>query len=295
MKRLLKDKDKVKELFDCRTFIGKVSKNSGRNRDGKMVLRHRGGGLGVRVRYLDVFKRLFGQVGVVRQIFTSSNRTANSASILFSRSGLVFNMLCSDMLKIGSSIRFTSAADRRSLRIGSSVLVGGMYTGAMVHSIEVRVGHGGKLVRSAGTFAKILNKVSYGKRIFVKIRLPSKNIIFVNGHCMATVGRVSNVGYRSTYLLGKAGTSRRLGNRPSVRGVAMNPIDHPHGGDTSGGRVSVSKWGIKTKGFRTKTFNRRTKLIRINKRFNRLLAMSNQQYTFLPKRFDSNNRIKKFI
>jgi len=154
--------------------------------------------------------------------------------------------------------------------LGNSFFLRNLKIGALIFNVERFPGNGGFLVRAAGTVAKVVQKISFGKlgRIYVAIRLKSGKIFYLKGECRATLGQSSNPMHRKKSLK-KAGVFRRLGHRPAVRGVAMNPVDHPHGGGegkTSGGRVSVSLWGKLTKGKRTVANYKRVRLKKFLKR-----------------------------
>jgi len=186
-----------------------------------------------------------------------------------------------DGLKIGSVIKYradTKLKNKKNINFlhkGDSCLIGSMPLSVNLHNIEFKPGDGGKLARAAGTSAKIVRKFNLDLKTkvgFIGLKLPSGKFKYLLDKCLATFGRVSNISEKLIKIL-KAGTNSRMGNRPKVRGVAMNPVDHPHGGGegkTSGGRISVSKWGFLTKGFCTKKYKKKKKDIRIYKRINKL-------------------------
>ena len=159
-------------------------------------------------------------------------------------------------LKVGDKIIASVNAD---IKPGNSLPFKAIPLGTIIHNIELKIGKGGQLARSAGTFAQLMNK----EGAYAQVKLPSGEVRMVLQGCMATIGQVGNIDYENISL-GKAGRSRWLGRRPKVRGVAMNPVDHPHGGGegrTSGGRHPVTPWGIPTKGYKTRTNKRSTRFI----------------------------------
>jgi len=149
---------------------------------------------------------------------------------------------------VGDTIIASATAD---IKPGNALPLKSIPLGSIIHNIEMKIGKGAQLVRSAGTFAQLMNKE--GK--YAQVKLPSGEVRMVLQECFATIGQVGNIDHENI-CIGKAGRSRWLGKRPKVRGVAMNPVDHPHGGGegrTSGGRHPVTPWGIPTKGYKTRT------------------------------------------
>jgi large subunit ribosomal protein L2 len=240
-------------LFKFRTIISRISRRGGRNNSGKITVRHRGGGMRSKFYNIDNYKGIFGQIGVIKEFKKVTSHSGSNALVFLRQCGLVFYMLCSESQKSGDRILLS----RKNKQDNDSVFGGGFHLrvgdiniGTAVCSVESKLGHGSQFVKAAGTFSRVLGSTRYKNRAYVSIKLPSQKIIYINEGCMVTIGRVSVV-FHQKYKLNKAGSSRLLGRRPRVRGVAMNPVDHPHGGDTSGGRISVSKWGFLTKGFKT--------------------------------------------
>ena len=170
------------------------------------------------------------------------------------------HILCPAGLKVGDKVVSGSEAD---IKVGNSKLLREMPVGTLVHNVEMAPGAGGQLARSAGTYAQLISKDT----TFSQIRLTSGEIRLINNNCLATIGIVSNSDNQNVKL-GKAGRKRNLGFRPKVRGVVMNPVDHPHGGGegrTSGGRNPVTPWGKPTKGYKTRN-NKRTNVFILKRR-----------------------------
>ncbi len=234
-----------------RSLLEGGAKTGGRNNQGRITSRFRGGGHKQRYRIID-FKR--GKVGVpalVAEIEYDPNRTARLARLHYA-DGVKAYILAPDGLKKGDTVLSSAKAD---IKPGNSLPLSAMPTGTAIHNIEMKLGKGGQLVRSAGVSATLMAKD--GK--FALIKLPSGEVRKIHAHCRATVGQVSN-GEHKNAKLGKAGRARWLGRRPHNRGVTMNPVDHPMGGGegrTSGGRHPCSPWGQLSKGLKTRK-NKRT-------------------------------------
>lgn len=243
---------------------------------GRITVRHRGGGHRRKYRLVD-FKRTMhsGIPGVVERIEYDPNRSGLIALVKHQKKCMAIEnhwrpdrysyVLCPQGINIGTEV-IASREEPVDVRPGNAMLLKYIPIGTVVHNIELRNGQGGKLCRSAGTSARILERDE--TKGLALLRLQSKERRMVHLNCMATVGEMSNPNHKNQSL-GKAGRRRWMGWRPSVRGVAMNPIDHPHGGGegkTSGGRPSVSKWGKPTKGYRTRSKRKKNKLI-VKRRF----------------------------
>jgi len=219
---------------------------SGRNNYGRICLRRRGGGAKKLIRRVDFKRDKRGIEAKVETIEYDPNRNARIARVCY-LDGERRYILAPDSLRVGHRI---AAGEEVKVSSGNAMPIGKMPVGTNVHNIELHPGRGGQLARSAGTFAQLVAKE--GKNCIIK--LPSGETRIVNEKCYATVGQLSNQDFINISL-GKAGRSRWLGRRPKVRGVAMNPIDHPHGGGegkTSGGRHPVTPWGVPTKGYKTR-------------------------------------------
>jgi len=237
---------------------GKV-KSGGRNNSGKITTYHRGGGHKQKYRIID-FKRHSNELqqsaicGKVLRIEYDPNRTAFIALILEqikNENETLYRysyILAPTDVKVGDIVESGLYA---SLKIGNSLPLYRIPVGTYIHNIEMRPGKGGQLIRAAGCGAKLLKLAKTG---YVLIKLPSSKYRYIDSRCYATLGYVSNEDHFNRYL-GKAGVSRWLGIRPTVRGTAMNPIDHPHGGGagrTAPGRPSVTPWARHTKGAKTR-------------------------------------------
>jgi large subunit ribosomal protein L2 len=232
----------------------------GRNNAGRMTVRRRGGGAKKRYRVID-FKRDKREIDAkVVSIEYDPNRSARIALLNYT-DGEKRYILAPDGLNVGDRV---SAGKKVKVSPGNAMPIGNMPVGTVVHNVELSPGRGGQLARSAGTFVQLVGKE--GKHCIIK--LPSGETRVINKNNFATVGQIGNQDHFNISL-GKAGRSRWLGRRPKVRGVAMNPIDHPHGGGegkASGGRHPVSPWGKPTKGYKTRKKNKPSDRYIISKR-----------------------------
>ncbi|QKV18236.1 50S ribosomal protein L2 [Oricola thermophila] len=224
-----------------------LSKSGGRNNYGRMTSRNKGGGHKRTYRVID-FKRSKKNVeATVERLEYDPNRTAFIALLKYDDGELSY-ILAPQRLQAGDRV---VSADYADVKPGNAMELGRMPVGTIVHNVEMKPGKGGQIARSAGTYAQLVGR-DQGMAI---LRLNSGEQRLVSGKCMATVGAVSNPDHGNINL-GKAGRSRWLGRRPHVRGVVMNPVDHPHGGGegrTSGGRHPVTPWGKPTKGKKTRS------------------------------------------
>ncbi|MEZ4431225.1 MAG: 50S ribosomal protein L2 [bacterium] len=228
-----------------------MRKVSGRNVYGRITVRRRGGGHKRRYRVIDFRRDKFGVPARVHTVEYDPNRSARIALLVYA-DGERRYILAPKGLNVGDSLISSREAD---IKPGNSLPLRNIPVGTIIHAIEVKIGGGAKMCRAAGVAAQLLAK----EGDWSQIRLPSGEVRLVHLNCRATVGQVGNEEH-GNIKLGKAGRSRWLGRRPKVRGVAMNPVDHPHGGGegrTSGGRHPVTPWGIPTKGKKTRK-NRRT-------------------------------------
>ncbi len=237
------------------------SKNriSGRNNKGRLTIRHRGGGHKRLYRIIDFMRDKRDIPAKVLSLEYDPNRSANIALLAYA-DGEKRYILAPDGLAMGSTILAGEAAD---ILIGNSLPLKNIPLGTMIHNIELKKGKGGQMARSAGTAAQLLAKEAG----YAQMKMPSGEVRKVHLDCYATIGQVGNLNYENVSI-GKAGRTRWLGIRPTVRGVVMNPIDHPHGGGegkTSGGRHPVSPWGMPTKGYKTRK-NKRTQRFIIKRR-----------------------------
>ncbi|HEX6957643.1 MAG TPA: 50S ribosomal protein L2 [Ferrovibrio sp.] len=239
----------VKELTEG------LKKTGGRNHFGRITTRHIGGGHKRRYRLIDFKRRKFDVGAVVERIEYDPNRTAFIALIKYDDGELSY-ILAPQRLKVGDRVVSGEKAD---IKPGNAMPMKAIPVGTIIHNVEMKPGKGGQMARSAGSFVQLVGK-DQGMAL---LRLASGEQRLVQADCMATIGAVSNPDNQNTKL-GKAGRKRWMGIRPTVRGVAMNPIDHPHGGGegrTSGGRHPVTPWGKSTKGKRTRNNKRTQKMI----------------------------------
>lgn len=223
-----------------------LRKKAGRNTYGRITMRRRGGGHKRRYRVVDFRRDKFGVPALVSTIEYDPNRSARIALLTY-RDGEKRYILAPKGLTVGDEIVSSRDAD---IKPGNSLPLRNIPVGTLIHAIEVKIGAGAKLCRAAGSSAQLLGKEGE----WSVLRLPSGEVRRVHLNCRATVGQVGNEEHNNI-AIGKAGRSRWLGKRPKVRGVAMNPVDHPHGGGegrTSGGRHPVTPWGIPTKGKKTR-------------------------------------------
>ena len=238
-----------------RKLVESKSKTGGRNHHGRITSRFRGGGHKRRYRLVD-FKR--GKNGVpakVASIEYDPNRSARIA-LLHYKDGDKAYILAPDGLGVGTEVLASRAAD---IKAGNNLPLRNIPAGTMIHNIEMKIGKGGQLVRSAGTAAQLMAK----EGDYAQVRLPSSEVRLIHLNCRATIGQVSNV-LHARVSRGKAGRTRWLGRRPHNRGVTMNPVDHPMGGGegrTSGGRHPCSPWGQLSKGKKTRNNKRTDKFI----------------------------------
>jgi large subunit ribosomal protein L2 len=223
-----------------------LTKSGGRNVNGRITSRHRGGGAKRRYRRID-FKRL--KDGIPAKVATieyDPNRSAYIALVNYA-DGFKSYILAPSQIKVGDTVQSGPGAD---IRPGNCLALGDMPVGTIVHNVEMRAGQGGKIGRSAGTAIQLVAK----EGDMVTLRLPSSEMRMVRAECRATVGALSNAEHQNVKI-GKAGRSRHKGKRPQTRGIAMNPVDHPHGGGeahkTPGGHP-VTPWGKPTLGYRTR-------------------------------------------
>ncbi len=224
-----------------------LSKNAGRDTFGRISVRRRGGGHKRAYRIIDFKRNKIGVPGIVKTIEYDPNRSANIA-LVFYADGEKRYMLAPEGLTVGTEV---VAGPNAPLTVGNALPLKNIPLGLTVHNVELTLGRGGQIVRSAGLGATIVAK----EGDYVTLRLPSGEVRLVFAECSATIGEVGN-GDHMNVSLGKAGASRHLGRRPKVRGVVMNPIDHPHGGGegkTAAGRHPCTPWGKPTKGAKTRS------------------------------------------
>jgi len=243
-------------------LVEKKSKTGGRNNAGRITTRHIGGGHKQRYRIIDFKRNKDGISAVVEHLEYDPNRTSHIALLKYS-DGERRYIIAPKGIVVGSIVR---SGDDAGIKPGNCLPLRNIPVGSIVHCVEMKPGKGAQIARSAGTSAQYVARDGS----YVTLRLRSGEMRKVLAECRAVIGEVGN-GEHSLRSLGKAGASRWRGVRPTVRGVAMNPVDHPHGGGegrTSGGRHPVSPWGTPAKGFKTRSNKRTDKLIvrRRNKR-----------------------------
>jgi large subunit ribosomal protein L2 len=235
------------------------SQSGGRNATGRITVRFRGGGHKQAYRIVDFKRSKLEMPATVERIEYDPNRTAFIALLKY-KDGTQAYILAPQRLAVGDTVIAGAYVD---VKPGNAMPLANMPVGSIVHNVELKIGKGGQLARSAGTYAQIVGR----DQDYVIVRLNSGEQRLVNGRCMATVGAVSNPDHMNISI-GKAGRNRWLGKKPHNRGVSMNPIDHPHGGGegrTSGGRHPVTPWGKPTKGKKTRQNKSTTKFILLSR------------------------------
>ena len=234
------------------------SSTGGRNNNGHITSRYRGGGHKQSYRKIDFKRRKFDMAAVVERLEYDPNRSAFIALIKYTDGELAY-ILAPQRVKAGDEV---VSGERVDIKPGNAMPLANMPVGTIVHNVELKKGRGGQLARSAGTYAQLVGR----DHDYVIIRLNSGEQRLVHGRCAGTIGAVSNPDHMNISI-GKAGRNRWLGRKPHNRGVSMNPVDHPHGGGegrTSGGRHPVTPWGKPTKGKKTRS----------NKSTNRFILIS---------------------
>ena len=238
-----------------KSLLAPITKKGGRNNMGRITTRHQGGGHKRRYRIIDFKRRKDGVPAKVAAIEYDPNRSARIA-LLHYADGAKAYIIAPAGLEVGKQVMSGPEAD---ILPGNALPIRNIPLGTQIHNIELRPGKGGQMARSAGAFAQLVAK----EGDYAQLRMPSGEVRRVPVVCMATVGQVGNVEHENVSL-GKAGRSRWKGIRPHVRGVAMNPVDHPHGGGegkTSGGRHPVTPWGQPTRGYKTRKTKRTSNMI----------------------------------
>ena len=238
-----------------KTLTVGLTKTGGRDNFGHVTSRRIGGGHKRKLRVIDFKRRKFDSEATVERIEYDPNRSAFIALISYADGEKAY-ILAPQRLKAGDKVISSQKAD---IKPGNAMPLKSMPVGTIIHNVELKAGKGGQLVRSAGCYAQLVGKDAG----YAQLKLSSGELRVVREECLATVGAVSNPDNQNKSL-GKAGRNRWLGNRPVSRGVAMNPVDHPHGGGegrTSGGRHPVTPWGVPTKGYKTRTNKKTDKFI----------------------------------
>ena len=248
---VLIDRSELWKGRPVKTLTEGLMKKGGRNNAGRITMRRKGGGAKRLYRIIDFKRTKFDINAVVERIEYDPNRTGFIALVKYDDGERTY-IIAPQRLSVGDNVIASKKAD---IKPGNAMPFTGMPIGTIIHNIELKAGKGGQLARSAGTYAQFVGRDGG----YAQIKLSSGELRLVRQECMASIGAVSNSDH-SNQNLGKAGRNRHKGKRPSVRGVVMNPIDHPHGGGegrTSGGRHPVTPWGRPTKGARTRS-NRST-------------------------------------
>jgi large subunit ribosomal protein L2 len=240
-----------------KSLLAPLKKTGGRNNLGRITTRHIGGGHKRRYRIIDFKRDKFDIPGKVHSIEYDPNRSANIALIHYA-DGEKRYIIAPLNLKVGDTIVSSKRPDTE-IKDGNALPLRFIPVGTLIHNVELKPGKGGQIARSAGSYAQLLAK----EGDYAQVRLPSGGIRLIHLNCMATIGQVGNIDHENV-TIGKAGRSRWLGIRPTVRGTAMNPVDHPHGGGegrSKGGRHPCSPWGQLTKGLKTRRNKRTDKFI----------------------------------
>ncbi len=238
-------------------LLAPLKKHSGRNSYGRITVRHQGGGNRNKYRIIDFKRSKFGMPATVMTIEYDPNRSAHIALIQYENGEKSYILAPAD-LKVGDKVESGPGAD---IKPGNALPLSAMPTGTFVHNVELYPGKGGQLARAAGNAAQLMAK----EGVYALLRLPSGELRNVPAQCMATVGQVGNVDHENVKI-GKAGRTRHMGIRPTVRGSVMNPCDHPHGGGEGKSPIGrpgpVTPWGKPTLGYKTRSKkNRSDKLI----------------------------------
>jgi large subunit ribosomal protein L2 len=244
---VLVDRSELHKGRPEKTLVEGLTKTGGRGGGGRIAVRFRGGGAKRLYRRVDFKRRKWDVAATVERLEYDPNRTAFIALIKYADGELAY-ILAPQRLKVGDEV---IAAEKVDVKIGNASPLRSLPIGSIIHNIELKPMKGGQMARSAGAYAQLVGRDAG----YAQIRLGSGELRMVPDGCMATVGAVSNPDHMNE-VLGNAGRVRRKGRRPHVRGVAMNPIDHPHGGGegrTSGGRHPVTPWGKHTKGRKTRS------------------------------------------
>ena len=238
-----------------RSLIEVKKKHSGRNNNGHITVRHKGGGTRRQYRIIDFKRQKDAIPGKVAAIEYDPNRSARIALLNY-KDGEKRYILAPVGLEIGQIVESGEAAD---IKTGNCLPIKNIPLGTVIHNIELRPGEGGKLVRSAGSAAQLMAK----EGDYAQVRMPSGEVRKILMVCRATIGQLGNLDHENV-VIGKAGRIRHMGKRPSVRGIAMNPVDHPHGGGearSTSGRPPTTPWGQMTMGKKTRRNKRTSKMI----------------------------------
>jgi large subunit ribosomal protein L2 len=251
--------DITKGAVSEKSLLEPLKKNAGRNSSGVITVRHHGGGVKQKYRVIDFKRSKLDVPATVKQIEHDPNRTCNIALIIYA-DGVKSYIIAPVGLKVGDVVISSDTAD---IKAGNSKLLQDIPVGTLIHNVELNPKRGGQMARSAGAYAQLMAKEGE----YALLRLPSGEVRKVKSDCRATIGQVGKIEHELANT-GKAGINRHRGIRPTVRGVVMNPVDHPHGGGegrTSGGRHPVTPWGLQTRGLKTRK-NKRTNQFIVKRR-----------------------------
>lgn len=250
------NRDLTKDVKPVKSLLAPLGGGTaGRNTHGRITIRRRGGGEKRRYRIIDFKRNKLDIEATVTAIQYDPNRTCRIALICY-KDGEKSYILAANGMKVGDVVISSASAD---IKVGNSKELKDIPVGTLVHNVELYPGAGGQFARSAGSYAQLMAKE--GETAL--LRMPSGELRKVRLNCRATIGQVGNSDHEQQNI-GKAGKTRHLGRRPKVRGVSMNPVDHPHGGGegrTSGGRHPVTPWGMPTRGFKTRKNKKTNKFI----------------------------------
>jgi len=247
--------EEITETKPLKSLLEPKKRISGRNNKGQITIWHRGGGHKRKYRIVDFRRDKLEIPAKVFSIEYDPNRSARIARIHYA-DGEKRYILAPAGLEVGHTV---VASDTADIKIGNVLPLRAIPLGTMVHNVELKIGKGGQMVRSAGAAAQMLAKEGG----YAQLKLPSGEVRKVNINCRATIGQVGNLDHENV-TIGKAGRKRWMGRRPHNRGTTMNPVDHPHGGGegrTTGGRHPVTPWGVPTKGYKTRNNVRTDKFI----------------------------------
>jgi large subunit ribosomal protein L2 len=240
---VLVDKGQLWKGKPVKALTEGISKSGGRNNHGRITMRHIGGGHKRSYRMVDFQRRKFDQPATVERIEYDPNRTAFIALIKYADGEQAY-ILAPQRLAPGDAV---VSGEKVDVKPGNAMKLANMPIGTIVHNVELKPGRGGQIARSAGSFVQLAGRDAG----YAILKLNSGEMRMVRSECMATVGAVSNPD-NGNQNFGKAGRTRWKGTRPTVRGIAMNPVDHPNGGRTNGGKHWATPWGISTKGKKTR-------------------------------------------
>ena len=252
---VLIDRSELHKGKPIKTLTEKKQQTGGRNNSGRITSYQKGGGHKRALRIIDFKRTKFDMAATVERLEYDPNRSAFIALIKYQDGELAY-IIAPQRLNVGDTV---ISGEKVDIKPGNAMPLANIPIGTIVHNVEMKIGKGGQIGRSAGAYVQLVGKDSG----YAQIKLRSGELRMVPARCMATIGAVSNPDHQNE-VIGKAGRNRWKGKRSHVRGVAMNPVDHPHGGGegkTSGGRNPVTPWGQPTKGYKTRNPKRKNKLI----------------------------------